>query len=532
VLPLVLPALPAVRAHRLPAPLPAGLKPRPDIEESTMTIPPELEAQILRYYHVEKWRVGTIARQLHVHHATVMRVLAQAGLPRTGSPARRSLIDPYLPFLRETLQKFPTLTASRLFAMVRERGYRGGPEHFRHLVACHRPPRAAEAYLRLRSLPGEQAQVDWGHFGHVAIGRARRPLMAFVMVLSYSRQIFLHFFLDARLESFLRGHVAAFVAWNGCARVLLYDNLKSAVLERQGDAIRFHPTLLEFAAHYRYEPRPVAIARGNEKGRVERAIRYVRDSFFAARQFADVDDLNAQAAAWCSSVAADRPCPEHQTVSVREAFAEEAPRLLKLPDNAYPLIERVAAKVGKTPYVRFDLNDYSVPHTKVGRLLTVLADPREVRIVDGAEILACHRRSYDKAAQIEDPAHLEALVADKRAARRHRGIDRLARATPASQALLLRAAQRGDNLGAITAALLRLLDRYGAAELEASISDALQRGVPHPNAVRLALERRREQRQTAPPIAVDLPAHVKTRDAPVTPHRLEAYDQLKDQTNE
>jgi hypothetical protein len=84
---------------------------------------------------------------------------------------------------------------------------------------------------------------------------------------------------------------------------------------------------------------------------------------------------------------------------------------------------------------------------------------------------------------------------------------------------------------AITAALLRLLDRYGAAELEASISDALERGVPHPNAVRLALERRREQRQTAPPVAVDLPAHVKTRDAPVTPHRLEAYDQLKDQTN-
>jgi hypothetical protein len=142
-----------------------------------MTIPPELEAQILRYYPVEKWRVGTIARQLHVHHATVVRVLAQAGLPRTTAPARRCLIDPYLPFLRETLEKFPTLTASRLYAMVRERGYRGGPEHFRHVVACHRPRRPAEAYLRLRSLPGEQAQVDWGHFGHLrlSIGRAGRP---------------------------------------------------------------------------------------------------------------------------------------------------------------------------------------------------------------------------------------------------------------------------------------------------------------------------------------------------------------------
>jgi transposase len=461
-----------------------------------------------------------------------MRVLSQAGLPRTGPLARRSQVEPYLPFILETLQKFPTLTASRLYAMVRERGYRGGSDHFRHLVACHRPRRPAEAYLRLRSLPGEQGQVDWGHFGHLMIGRARRPLMAFVMVLSYSRQIFLRFFLDARMESFLRGHVAGFAAWNGCARVLLYDNLRSAVLERQGDAIRFHPTLLEFAAHYRYEPRPVAVARGNEKGRVERAIRYVRESFFAARQFVDVDDLNGQAEVWCRGMAADRPCPEQTHVSVREAFAEEAPQLLRLPDNAYPLLERVAVKVGKTPYVRFDLNDYSVPHTKVQRPLTVLADPHQVRIVDGTDILACHRRSYDKGAQIEDPAHVQALVEDKRAARRHRGTDRLAQAAPASQTLLLRAAERGDNLGAITAALLRLLDRYGAAELEASIVDALQRGVPHPNAVRLALEHRREQRQEGPPVAIDLPAHVKTRDAPVRPHRLDAYDQLKDQTNE
>ena len=219
---------------------------------------------------------------------------------RSAPPPRPSQVDAYLPFIRETLAKFPTLTASRLFAMVRERGYPGRPDHFRHLIACHRPRRPAEAYLRLRSLPGEQAQVDWGHFGHLQIGRARRPLMAFVMVLSHSRQIFLRFFLDARMESFLRGHVAAFTAWGGVPRVLLYDNLKSAVLERRGDAIRFHPTLLNFAGHYRFEPRPVAVARGNEKGRVERAIGYIRLAFFAARSFTDLDDLNAQAEHWCS----------------------------------------------------------------------------------------------------------------------------------------------------------------------------------------------------------------------------------------
>ena len=454
-------------------------------QDPTMVIAPDIEAQILRYYHAEKWRVGTIARQLHVHHSTVRRVLAQAGLPQAGPPPRPSQIDLYLPFIRQTLETFPTLTASRLYAMARERGYRGSPDHFRHLIACHRPRPKAEAYLRLRSLPGEQAQVDWAHFGHLQIGRARRPLMAFVMVLSYSRQIFLRFFLDARMESFLRGHVGAFAAWHGVPRVLLYDNLKSAVLERHGAAIRFHPTLLGFAGHYRYEPRPVAVARGNEKGRVERAIRYVRDSFFAARSFVDLDDLNAQAETWCIGPAADRRCPDEPQRTVRAVFAEEAGRLLALPDNPAPLLERVTVSVGKTPYVRFDLNDYSIPHTHVRRVLSVLADPHEVRIVDGAEVLAVHRRSYDKGAQIEAAAHVQALVEQKRAARQHRATDRLARAVPASQTLLARAAERGANLGAITSALIRLLDRNSAADLQAAILEALERDVPHPNAVRL-----------------------------------------------
>jgi transposase len=497
-----------------------------------MVTPKNIEAQILRYYHAEKWTVGTIATQLHVHHSTVQRVLTQAGLPRPGPAPRPSQIDAYLPFILQTLEKFPTLTASRLHAMVRERGYRGSPGHFRHLIACHRPRPKAEAYLRLRSLPGEQGQVDWGHFGHVEIGRARRPLMAFVMVLSHSRQIFLHFFPDARMENFLRGHVGAFTAWLGVPRVLLYDNLKSAVLERHGDAIRFHPTLLSFAGHYRYEPRPVAVARGNEKGRVERAIRYVRDSFFAARSFTDIDDLNAQAEVWCNGQAADRRCPDEPARTVREVFLDEAARLLPLPDNPAPLLERVEVKVGKTPYVRFDLNDYSVPDTHVQRTLTVLADPYQLRIVDGAQILACHRRSYDKGAQIEDPAHIQALADRKHAARQHRATHRLTQAAPASKDLLIRAAERGANLGAITVGLQRLLDRYGAAELQAAILDALARDVPHPNAVRLALERRREQRGEAPPTAIVMPAHVQARDVPLPPHGLDTYDRLKDLADE
>jgi transposase len=463
-----------------------------------------LEAEILRLHHTERWPVGTIARQLRVHHSTVVRVLGCAGVVLQKT-VRASIADPYLAFMVETLTKYPTLRASRLYTMVRERGYPGAPDHFRAIVARIRPRPAAEAYLRLRTLPGEVGQVDWAHFGKLTVGRALRPLMAFVMVLSYSRHMFLRFYLGASMGYFIRGHVDAFTAFDRVPRVLLYDNLKSAVLERVGDAIRFHPMLLELAAHYRFQPRPVAVARGNEKGRVERAIRFVRDAFFAARSFRDLDDLNAQASAWCEGEAADRRSPEDRARSVRELFVEEQPHLLALPANPFPSEERVEVSAQKTPYVRCDLNDYSIPHTHVRRTLTLLATLERVRILAGAELIASHARSFDRGAQIEDAAHIESLVAEKRAARTHRAQDRLHHAAPSARALFQRAGDRGAHLGVLTRGLLQLLDTHGAEALEAAIAAALAEDAAHLGAVRHFIDRHAHARGKPPPIAVALP---------------------------
>ena len=493
-----------------------------------MTIPLELAARIERLYTVEHWRVGSIARQLHVHRDTVRRVLCEHGAAAPGVPLRTSLVEPYRAFISETLEKYPTLTARRLYDMVCERGYAGQGSHFRHLVSTMRPRSAAEAYLRLRTLSGEQMQIDWAHFGHLQIGQARRPLMGFVAVLSYSRRVFLRFCLNAQMDSFLRGHVEAFNAFSGLARTLLYDNLKSVVLERVDDAIRFNPEVLAFAAHYRFEPRPVAVARGNQKGRVERHIDFIRKSFFAARKFVDVADLNAQARDWCEGRAFDRPWPQDDALTVRQAFAVEQSRLLGLPATDYPLGQRLDVAVAKTPYVRFDLNDYSVPHTHVRRTLSVLADEQRVRIFDGVTELARHPRSFDRHQVIEDPKHLQALVEHKRQARAHRGCDLLAQVAPAAGELLQMAAQRGYGLGGITAELLRLLDQYGAPALQAALLEAIARDVPHPNAVRLALERARERTGKPPPLALALPEHVTRRDAPMRTQSLASYDRRYD----
>jgi transposase len=492
------------------------------------------EAAILRLYHAEKWRVGTIAAQLGLHHSTVRRVLAQAGLDAGRVSVRPSRVDPYVPFLLETLQQYPRLCASRLFEMVRARGYPGKPDHFRTIVARYRPRPPAEAYLRVRTLPGEQGQVDWGHFGKIRIGLAARVLWAFVMVLSWCRQIFLRFYLSAAMPSFLRGHVEAFDFFGGVPRVLLYDNLKSAVLERAGDAIRFHPTLLELSAHYHYLPRPVAPARGNQKGRVERAIRYIRDSFFAARTFTDLTDLNAQALAWTQGIAAERPCPEDRGRTVRELFAEERGRLLSLPDNPYPTEERVVVQVGKTPYVRFDLNDYSIPHTHVRRSLVVLATLTTVRVVDpdSEAVLCTHPRSWDRDQQIEDASHIETLVQHKRAANKHRAIDRLHAALPHSRALLLAIAERGGNLGSATGLLSKLLDTERADHLDAAIEESIARGTPHLGAVRHLLDRARKHRGEPPAVAPHLPADPRLEGLVVRPHSLSTYDRLQRMTDD
>jgi hypothetical protein len=353
--------------------------------------------------------------------------------------------------------------------------------------------------------------------------------MAFVMVLSYSRAIFLRFFLGAQLANFLRGHEAAFAAWGGVPRVALVDNLKSAVLERQGDAIRFNPTLLQFSGHWRFEVRPVAVARGNEKGRVERAIRFVRQSFFPARQYKDLDDLNHQAQAWCEGEAMDRPWSESATRKVRDAYLEERERLLPLAGTPFPTDERLEVSVGKTPYVRFDLNDYSVPHELTRRTLVVSADLEWVRILEGNTVVATHRRSFGKGEQIEDPKHIERLAAEKKEARKSRGMGRLCHAAPSSEALLEELAARGANLGSAVVKLLELLDTYGREDLEAAVREALESGVPHPHAVRQALERRRQSQGKLAALPLDLPQDPRLRDIVVKPHALDIYDQLKEE---
>lgn len=498
-----------------------------------MSIDAALKAEILRLYHVEKWPRGTIARQLRIHHSRVTRIIEQDGhAPEVR--LRRRKVDAYIPFIEEQLQRYPRLTAARLLDMVKERGYTGQSSQFREIITKLRSQAARpfEPFQRLSTLPAEQGQVDWAHFGHLQIGQASRPLMAFVLVLSYSRAIFLRFFLSQNLSNFMYGHRLAFSHFGGTARVYLYDNLKSLVLERSGKAIVFNQKFMAFAAHYRYDPRPVGIARGNEKGRVERSIRYIRENFFAARRFKDLDDLNRQALEWCQSIALERRWPEDDKRTVGEMLQEEKPKLLPLPYDEYQCAERVEVVLDKCPYARFDFNDYSVPPQYVRKTLVVVASLDTVRILDGTLVVATHQRSYDRHRQIEDLEHRVALIELKRAAGKHRSTNLLTQAAPAASDFLAAIAERKMPLGRAMKELLELLHTYGAESLDTAMRETLQQNAPHLPAVRQVLERQRHNATKAPALPITLPDDPRVQNMVLSPRSLTVYDQLQKKKND
>ena len=219
-------------------------------------ITPAQRAEIRRLFYGEHWKVGTIAAQLGLHHETVRAAVERETAGVRPSLCRPSILDPYLPFIRDTLAQYPNLRATRIYEMVRQRGYPGSVIQVRRLARRLRPETNRTVYRRVVTLPGESAQVDWGTFGKVRIGQGTRTVSGFVMVLGYSRALAALFTHDQTLESFLRGHVDAFEALGGAARNLVYDNLRSAVLDRRGAAVQFHPRLLDLAGHYHFAPRP------------------------------------------------------------------------------------------------------------------------------------------------------------------------------------------------------------------------------------------------------------------------------------
>lgn len=487
-------------------------------------ISPEMRAEARRLFFAEHFTVNAIGEALDLHHDTVKAAINAERFVSTPRVVQ-SQLDPFRGFLAATLEKYPKIRATRLFAMLKDRGYTGSVQHLRRVVRTLRPA-FAKAYLALETLPGEQAQVDWGHFGTLKVGKAERRLSIFVLTLSYSRHTFARFTFDQTLATFLACHVEAFAHVGGTPRVLLYDNLKSVVIERVGTAVRFHPALLELAGHYHFRPEPCNVRAGNEKGRVERAIGYLRTSFAEARHYRNLDDANAQLRRWLDETANVRPWPQDRTSTVDEALRTELSKLLPLPAHPPDTSHVQAICTGKTPYVRFDLNDYSVPHRLVRKPLTLVATERFVRVLDGDDEVARHVRSYDRGQRLTEPAHVDGLLDERRKAATPTVRDRLRARVPELDRLLELLALRGENIGHNVAKLNELFARYDVEALRAAIVEAVARETPRAVSVASILDRQARARAAPTVLPAHLPDDPRVRDLDVVSHDPASYDVL------
>jgi hypothetical protein len=310
------------------------------------------------------------------------------------------------------------------------------------------------------------------------------------------------------------------------ARHLLFDNLKSVVLDRDGRDIRFHPTHLEFSGHYHFKAEACNPRSGWEKGRVERSIRYLRDGFFCGRQFKDIDDLNHQLIRWLDEDANRRSWPDDRSCTVFEKWQEEKPKLLRLPEHDFPTDGVHTLRSGKMPFLRFDLNDYSIPYLYVGKPLTLLANEREVRILDGEKELARHERSYGRHQRIRTEDHFAGLLDERRRAKRQSRQERLCAAIPEMAELFRKIGEFGLPMGAYTKRLGALFDEFGKASLREAVVEALSKDMPRVTVIAQILAEKAQRFLEQDIITPILPDRQIIRDLTVETPDLSGYDAL------
>jgi transposase len=458
-------------------------------------------------YRQQEKSVHAVARELGIHRSVVTRVIKKYEMERDEGGTRKGRkrcrnTDGYESFIIRILEQTPTISAVGLFRKAVQHGYQGGESQFRQRVAELRGSRSPEAFLHLQILPGEVLQVDWAEFGIIPVTGGTRKLYGAVFVLAYSRAIHVTFSFDCKTSTLLAAQSKAFAWFGGVTHTCLYDNMKSVVLHRPSTRTAvYSEAMLQYAKHYNFKVRVTGVRKPQHKGRVERAIRYLKGSFYGVTDWKDLQELNAKALAWCETVALERKWPDNKTVTVADKLAEEKQSLHSLPATDYPCVETLQGRTTrKTHYLHFDSNQYSIPPEGVGKMLAIVATVEQVRIVDGTRLLAQHRRSYNKGQKITDSTHVQSILKTKHAAGRDALVHLLVTQVPEMQQFIERLREYGQFRAKTLNSISQLLELYGEYEFGKAVSNTMaskQRRDLHPQLVS-HLESSRKNQGLAP----------------------------------
>ncbi len=361
------------------------------------------EALIVLHHYVREGLPKTvIAEKLGINRRTVYRYLTDGKeQPLYGPrPMRSSKLDHYKGYLLGRIEDYPELSATRLLAEIKGLGYRGGYTILKDYLKVSRPSPPVSFEQRFEVNPGHQAQVDFATF--------KTPLgtvYALLVVLSWSRALWVRFGFHQDQLTLLGGLHQSFRAFSGVPKTLLFDRMRTAVAgSGPGGAAVFNAEMLRFADHYGFKPVACRPYRAKTKGRVERAVSYLRRNFFYGRSFRDLEDLNTQVSSWLRDTANTRV---HGTTGEipEERLNEEQPYLTPLPADSYIPMVTLGRRITKDGFVSYNGNEYSVPDGVARSEMQVRASLEELHLFQGGQLVASHLLLEGRGGRRMDPKH-------------------------------------------------------------------------------------------------------------------------------
>lgn len=443
--------------------------------------------------------IRSIARQLQIDRETVTKYLADAGPVKTSRAIKKSKLDPYKEMIAGMVCQCSDVKAPVVLQRIKDKGFTGEITIVRDLLRQLRGERSQrQAFIRFETEPGEQIQIDWGHFPSLTYGADRRKLYALVVVEGYSRMLYVYFSHSQKQASLHQGLLEAFAYFNGVSKEIVVDNMLTAVTERVGTVIRFNEAFLEFLGKFGIHPCACTIRAPYEKGKVENAVKYLRQNFWPLRDVTTLNDAQEQVRQWLDNVANVR---KHATTGQRPVDRRQG--LRPLPELLPDCRETASLKVHKDFGVRFDANVYTVPPWAIGKQVTLKADNRLVSIYLKEKLIVCHQRSWQRQQRLEIPSHREQVKKIRKRLLQDRQVIVFLSVGEVALQYLNRLSELRLSIKKNITSLLRLRDEFGDTSLIYGLQKSLEKNVIGADYVRNILY------QEMTPITSHLPVTLK-----------------------
>jgi transposase len=358
-----------------------------------------------------------IANRLGLHRNTVKKYILGKRFPqyRRREP-RSSVLAAFVRIIQDWLSQ-DDYRASWIFTRLKSIGYTGGYDTVKNFVRRIKEQQARIAYIRFETMPGLQAQVDWADFKIAEPNGRTSMLYLFLMLLGYCRAMYIELVRRCTLESFLDCHIRAFHYLGGVPAELLYDNMKQVVIRRDSGQVDFNVEFLHFAHHYGFTPKACPPYAPWVKGKVERPVDYIRESFWRGYGFSSLETANADLLDWLTTVANVRVHGTYRQ-PIAERWQQEKASLGKLPAADYDTSVKLFRKVYKDCLVSFDTNRYQLPHESVGKKILLKIKHGTIGFFDDDRLLVSYPQAEGKHQLVGNPFFSERLIADREQQRR------------------------------------------------------------------------------------------------------------------